>query len=219
MMIRFGQSIQSALETGKLPMIRVEDVAGQTEFRHLRQVRGVLHELRYASPNNFAGRSLYGSWDCAWVRAEAALGLEAAAEWLARQQPGWRLVVLDALRPQRVQEAIWRSVAGTPLQPYFADPVQGSIHSFGMAVDVTLRDASGLEADMGSGFDEMHPRSHPVLHDEHLAGGSLTVAQVQRREVLHLAMQQGGFRGIPTEWWHFDHGDRDRVRRECTRVY
>jgi D-alanyl-D-alanine dipeptidase len=32
-------------------------------------------------------------------------------------------------------------------------------------------------------------------------------------------MGHGGFHGIPTEWWHFDHGDRDRVRRELPRIY
>jgi D-alanyl-D-alanine dipeptidase len=31
-------------------------------------------------------------------------------------------------------------------------------------------------------------------------------------------MAAGGFAGIPTEWWHFDHGDRQRVRREFPRV-
>ena len=129
-----------------------------------------------------------------------------------------RLLVLDALRPQRVQEAIWRDVAGTPMAPYFADPVIGSIHSHGMAVDVTLVDAGGREADMGSGYDEMTPASHPALHDEHLARGVLSPAQVAERGWLHDAMAQGGFAGIDTEWWHFDHGDRDAVRRALPRV-
>ena len=45
----------------------------------------------------------------------------------------------------------------------FAEPVRGSVHSFGMAVDVTPVDAHGREAGMGSAFDEMSPRSHPAL--------------------------------------------------------
>jgi D-alanyl-D-alanine dipeptidase len=129
--------------------------------------------------------------------------------------------VLDALRPQRVQEAIWAGIAGTPAQEYFAHPGAGSIHSYGMAVDVTLLDADGREAgaaEMGSGFDEMSERSHPALHDEHLARGLITPAQVAMRELLLRAMHVGGFAGISTEWWHFDHGDRVRVRREFPRV-
>ncbi|MDE2146364.1 MAG: M15 family metallopeptidase [Burkholderiales bacterium] len=181
-------------------------------------LRGVTHDLRYAGSDNFAGRRLYLGLDCAWLRDEAAAGLETAGAWLAARRPGWRLRVLDALRPQRVQLAIWREVAGTPAEAYFADPARGSIHSFGMAVDVTLLDPQGREADMGSGFDEMTPLSHPALHAEHLASGRLTAAQVAERRWLHDAMAAGGFHGIPTEWWHFDHGDRDRVRRELPRV-
>ena len=200
-------------------MIRVEDIAASPHFRHLRTLQEVPHDLRYVGSNNFAGRSLYGRLDCAWLRTEAAAGLEAAAAWLHAQRPGWRILVLDALRPQRVQEAIWVDVAGTPAQEYFANPERGSIHSYGMAVDVTLLDPQGREADMGSGFDEMSPVSHPALHDEHLARGLLTPAQVSERLCLLQAMQHGGFAGIPNEWWHFDHGDRDRVRRELPRIY
>ena len=200
-------------------MIRVEDIAASPHFRHLRTLRGVLHDLRYVGSHNFAGRSLYGRLDCAWLRSEAAEGLEAAAAWLQAQRPGWRVLVLDALRPQRVQEAIWVDVAGTPAQEYFANPERGSIHSYGMAADVTLLAPDGSEADMGSGFDEMTPASHPALHEVHLASGVLTPAQVTEREWLRLAMAHGGFAGIPNEWWHFDHGDRDRVRRELPRIY
>ena len=199
-------------------MIRVEDIAAHPDYRHLRTLAGVAHELRYVGADNFAGRSLYGRLDCAWLRREAAEGLEAAARWLATARPGWQLLVLDALRPQRVQEAIWIDVAGTPEQEYFANPERGSVHSYGMAVDVTLRSPAGAEADMGSGFDEMSRLSHPALHAELLAAGQLTPAQVAERDCLAAAMRAGGFAGIPNEWWHFDHGDRDRVRRELPRV-
>jgi D-alanyl-D-alanine dipeptidase len=152
------------------------------------------------------------------VRAEAADGLEKAAAWLAQARPGYRMIVLDALRPHRVQVAIWADVAGTPAALYFADPAKGSIHSFGMAVDVTLLDPQGQEVDMGSGFDEMSLKSHPAMNDEHLALGVLTAAQITERGWLHAAMVRGGFRGIPTEWWHFDFGDREHVRQHLPRV-
>ena len=204
--------------TERRPPIRCEDVASHADFVPLAGIPGVAHDLRYAGKLNFAGRVLYDGIDCAWLRIEAAAGLETAAAWLQRKRPGHVIVVLDALRPQRVQEAIWRDIAGTPAALYFADPVRGSVHSFGMAVDVTLRDAAGRELDMGSGFDEMTLASHPALEAEQLAAGAITRAHVAARELLRGAMAAGGFRGIPTEWWHFDHGDRDRVRRELPRV-
>jgi zinc D-Ala-D-Ala dipeptidase len=204
---------------GVIRVIRVEDIAANPGYRRLASLRGVQHDLRYAGSNNFAGRNLYGRLDCAWLRTEAAEGLEAAAVWLRQQRPGWTLLVLDALRPQRVQEAIWVDVAGTPMQEYFANPERGSIHSYGMAVDVTLVAPDGTEADMGSGFDEMSERSHPALHADLLARGLVTQAQVAERDCLARAMAAGGFSGIPHEWWHFDHGDRDHVRRELPRVF
>ncbi len=198
--------------------IRVEDIARHPDFRPLASLRGVAHDLRYAGSNNFAGRALYRGLDCAWLRREAAAGIEASAAWLARERPGHGLLLLDALRPQRVQQAIWADVVGTPMQDYFADPALGSIHSWGMAVDVVLLDADGRECDMGSGYDEASLRSHPALEDEHLARGVLTAAQVDARRWLYAAMAQGGFQGIATEWWHFELGDRDRVRRDLPRV-
>ncbi len=200
-------------------MIACEDIASSPAFTRLSEVPGVHHDLRYAGTNNFSGRVLYTGLDCAWIRTEAARGLAQAAAWLGAQRPGWRLLVLDALRPQRIQEAIWADVGGTDAAQWFANPVQGSIHSFGMAVDVTLVDLQGREIDMGSGYDEMSPLSMPSLHAEHLALGRLGAGQLAARGWLHAAMTRGGFAGISNEWWHFDHGDRVAVRRELPRVW
>ncbi len=200
-------------------MIAVEALAQDGGFVRLNTLRGMHVDLRYAGSNNFAGRDLYGGMDCAWLRAEAAAGMQQAADWLAGARPGWRLRLLDALRPQRVQEAIWRDIEGTPAEMYFAHPARGSMHSFGMAVDVTLLGPEGAESDMGSGFDEMSLASHPALHAEHLALGVLTAAQLTERGWLAAALRRGGFHGIATEWWHFDHGDREAVRRDLPRVW
>jgi D-alanyl-D-alanine dipeptidase len=196
----------------------VEEVAAHPVFVRLESIRGIRFDLRYVGSNNFDGRVLYRDIDCAWLRVEAARGLGASAAWLAERRPDLTLLVLDALRPQRVQEAIWADVKGTPSERYFADPARGSIHSFGMAVDVTLIDARGRELDMGSGFDEMSPRSHPALEAEQLAAGAITREHVAARELLRGAMAAGGFGGIPNEWWHFNHGDPAAIRRDFPRV-
>ena len=65
-----------------VPMIRIEQLAEQPHFVRLQPLHGVRVDLRYVGSNNFAGRSLYGSLDCAWLRREAAAGLQAAAQWL-----------------------------------------------------------------------------------------------------------------------------------------
>ena len=132
-----------------------------------------------------------------------------AADWLAHARPELQLLVLDAARPQRVQELFWRHVKGTPMQPYFAPPERGSIHSYGMAVDATLADAQGRELDMGTPFDDTTELSHPALEHAHAAAGRLGPEALAHRRLLRTAMLHGSWQAIATEWWHFDHGDRD----------
>ena len=199
-------------------MIRCEDIPGHPDFRALASIAGIHIDLRYATADNFVGHDVYGSLDCAWLRREAADALQVAAAWLSVHRPGYSLSVLDALRPQRVQERLWAELQGTPLTLYLANPERGSIHSFGMAVDVTLLDAAGAEVDMGSGFDEMSLVSHPDHEAEQLALGRLSAAQLCERGWLRAAMRQAGFQPITTEWWHFDFGDRIAVRRDLLRV-
>lgn len=195
-----------------------EDIAGSAAFRHLSSIAGIAVDLRYAGPNNFVGRDLYSPFDCAWLHVEAAAALEAAVGWLAEQAPGHTLLVLDALRPQRVQQQLWDALAGTELQMYLASPERGSIHSFGMALDITILDEAGIELDMGTGFDDLTERSHPALEVLLLERGEISLAQIANRQLLRDAMGQAGFQGISTEWWHYDCGDRNVVRERYWRV-
>ena len=205
-------------QAAPFPSVASEDIAASPEFRHLTAIAGIQVDLRYAGPNNFVGRDLYSPYDCAWLHAEAAEALEKAVAWLAARAPGHTILVLDALRPQRVQQQLWDALAGTGLQMYLANPARGSIHSYGMALDVTILDPQGAELDMGTGFDDMTELSHPVLEEGFVAAGQLTQAQVANRQLLRDAMFGAGFVGINTEWWHFDCGDRDRVRSTFRRV-
>ena len=198
--------------------MRCEDIASHPDFRHLPSLPGLAVDLRYAGEDNFVGRNLYGTLDCAWLHHLAATGLERAVALLEQDAPGHRLLVLDALRPHRVQIQLWDHLEGTDLRQYVADPARGSIHSFGMALDATLLDAQGRELDMGSGFDEMIERSHPKLEARHLAGGQLTPQQVRNRELLRGVLLRSGFQGIDNEWWHFEMLDRQHVRQHFTRV-
>lgn len=198
--------------------MRCETIDTHPDFRRLSSLPGVAVDLRYASERNFVGRDLYGALDCAWLHRLAAEGLARSVARLAATAPGHRLLVLDALRPHRVQIQLWDHLAGTDLRQYVADPAHGSIHSFGMALDVTVIDAAGRELDMGSGFDEMTAMSHPVLEAAHLASGALTPAQHANRQLLRDALHVAGFRGIDNEWWHFEMLERQRVREGFVRV-
>jgi D-alanyl-D-alanine dipeptidase len=71
---------------------------------------------------------------------------------------------------------------------------------------------------MGTGFDDLSERSHPALEEALLARGELTAAHVANRRLLREVMNEAGWRGINSEWWHFDGGDRQRIRAEYLRV-
>ena len=196
----------------------IEALASSPDFRHLSSIAGIAVDLRYAGVNNCVGRYLYSPHDCAWLHRDAAAALEAVVGYLARRQPLYRILVLDALRPQRVQQQLWDALAGTDLQLYLAAPERGSIHSFGMALDLTIVDEHGVELDMGTGFDDLTAASQPALEPRLLERGVLTLEQVGHRQLLRDAMGQAGFHGISTEWWHYDCGDRAVVRERYARV-
>ena len=198
--------------------VAIEAIGHSAEFRRLSSIAGIAVDLRYASADNFVGRDLYSPIDCAWLHRDAAHALEQAVAWLGARRPGATLLVLDALRPQRVQQQLWDALAGTDLQAYLASPERGSIHSFGMALDITILNAAGDEFDMGTGFDDLSERSHPALEAQMLARGAVTLAQIGNRQLLRDAMAQAGFHGISTEWWHYDCGERALVRQTFRRV-
>jgi D-alanyl-D-alanine dipeptidase len=195
-----------------------ELMVNHPDFRRLDDVSGIVIDLRYVGDDNFVGRDLYGELDCRWLHVEAAIALSESVAILRANHPGYKLVVLDALRPHRIQEMLWQHLEGTKLRSYIADPARGSIHSFGMAVDVTILDEAGKELDMGTAFDALVEKSHPKQEAQFLADGSLTQKQFENRQILRQAMFGAGFRGINSEWWHFNFGDPDVVRQTYLRI-
>ncbi|OQS41621.1 M15 family metallopeptidase [Chromobacterium haemolyticum] len=193
-------------------VIAMEELAAHPEYLSIADIDGVRLDLRYACANNFVGRNLYGGAAPALLHRRAAERLAMAARELRRQRPGFHLRVFDALRPGRVQRVLWDIVKDTPQRIYVADPARGSIHSFGMAVDLSVEDDGGRELNMGTGFDDFTELAQPQRESELRRTGRLSEAQLANRLLLRHCMSQAGFSGIATEWWHFEAADRDWVR-------
>src|SRR5260221_3974997 len=136
----------------------IETMPTHPDFRRSAGIAGIDVDLRYAGRDNFVGRDLYSPLDCAWLHRHAAEALETSVAWLKQDRPELKLLVLDALRPQRVQEQLWAALQGTDLRGYLADPVRGSIHSFGMAVGITLIDDSPGEVAIRAPLDRLPGR-------------------------------------------------------------
>jgi zinc D-Ala-D-Ala dipeptidase len=158
-----------------------------------------LLELRYASPYNFLGTTLYPTLD-AQLRCPVALALQQVQRDLAAE--GLGLKVWDAYRPLVVQQRMWDAIRDPR---YVSDPaVNAGRHTRGTAVDVRLVDRRGQELPMPTDFDDFSEAAHgdaPGISSERAANA--------RR--LRRAMERRGFRPFPTEWWHFDWKDWEQL--------
>lgn len=170
-------------------------------------------DLKYASPDNFMAKDLYGDFKKAFLYKDAAVKFERAIDFLLREKPGWSFVVFDALRPRSVQWKMWAKVKNTPEEKYITNPEQGSPHNFGMAIDLSLLDELGKKVDMGAGFDEFTDLSEPRLEARFLKEGKLSVEQIENRLVLRRCMTRGGFLQLPHEWWHYNALPEEDIRK------
>ncbi|MBK8574244.1 MAG: M15 family metallopeptidase [Elusimicrobia bacterium] len=184
----------------------------QKDFEDVAQIPWVQVDLRYSTANNFMGENLYGTFHTAYLHRIASAKLRKATVLLQKRKPGWTLLVFDALRPRDVQQQLWNKVKGTESQIYVADPKKGSVHNYGFAVDVSLRDEKGTEIDMGTPFDSFEPLAQPKKEDMFLHQGKLTSAQIFHRHLLRDVMETAGFRQLPLEWWHFDALPKEEVK-------
>ena len=173
-------------ETGEFRQADLVDITDYSDTIKL--------DIRYASERNFLGTPVYSSAR-AFLQRPAAEALARISKSLAKQ--GFGLLVHDAYRPWYVTRIFWDA---TPEEDkrFVADPVQGSRHNRGCAIDLTLYELeSGQPVEMVGLYDEMSPRSYP-----HYPGG--TSLQRWHREALINAMEAEGFSVYKYEWWHFD---------------
>ena len=197
-------------------------------------VPGVYVSLMYARPDNFVGRVLYTDLHHAYLLPETARALRKAQNALQRKYSDYALKVYDATRPMRTQQRMWNVVAHTSKNIYVSNPAHGGgLHNYGLAVDLTLcwahdvRDRAGrlLHAagdttglSMGTPIDYLGPAAHVRDEARWLRRGVLRPEHVRLRRVLREAMSAGGFRVLPTEWWHFNFKTRAQARAHYTPI-
>ncbi|SHN19845.1 D-alanyl-D-alanine dipeptidase [Cyclobacterium lianum] len=164
-------------------------------------------ELKYSTEDNFFGKDVYGELTRCYMQPEVAEMLEVAYRELKSGNPELTFLIYDAVRPQSVQQILWDELdKPDSLKPlYVADPKVGSLHNYGVAVDLTLAvAASGEPLDMGTGYDFFGYAAYPDREEEMLAAGRISEEQVANRKILREVMLAAGFTGIGSEWWHFN---------------
>lgn len=162
-----------------------------------------------------------------FVRREMHERLVSAAKSLPQ---GYRFRIWDAWRPFALQHELFEkysvdiirdfSLENLPeaerkamICKFVSDPVADRkvppAHTTGGAIDLTLLDPEGRELEMGCGFDAFTDKTYAAYFEtaEHVT--SAAEAQIRdNRRLLYYAMTDAGFTNLPSEWWHYDYGDR-----------
>lgn len=187
--------------TDSLPEIQPVLIPGKNSdyVRVADYIPGAAIELKYAAPDNFAGKSIY-DFEEAYLRYGTVKKLMQVADELAER--GLSIKIWDAFRPYSAQLALWESC---PDENYVSNPKTGSnSHCRGRTVDITLVDAQGRELTMPSGFDEFSP-----LADRDYSDCSAIAAE--NALMLQETMEKYGFKGYQKEWWHYSDTDEYSV--------
>lgn len=169
-------------ETKQQPLVNLENISSEFSY-----------EIRYASPNNFIGETLYDCEICL-LQPQVAQALLYANQYFC--ELGYRIKIYDCYRPLDVQKKMWSKV---PRPTYVANPYgKGSIHNRAAAVDITLETLEGCFVEMGSDYDFLGRESH-------IDNQNFSEEILNNRKRLITGMRKYGFSTIRTEWWHFSY--------------
>lgn len=169
----------------------LEGLADSTFVRLADFSDGFAYDMRYATANNFLKAQVYECAEC-YTRVKTVKALLAANR--AFKEAGVKIKFYDCYRPNSVQHKMWKIV---PNPQYVANPVKGSIHNKGGAVDITLVTLDGEELNMGTDFDFFGKRAY---HDNF----DLPQEILDNRKLLKETMEEHGFWSTRTEWWHYN---------------
>jgi D-alanyl-D-alanine dipeptidase len=176
----------------------------------------ILIDVKYSSLDNFMKKDLYGSLNRIYLQKEVAERLSTAQKALKEQDSTLSLLVFDGVRPRSVQQRMWDALDTIPFHErikFVSNPKNGSLHSYGCAVDLTIYDhKTDTLLDMGAGYDDLRKIAYPRYEEEFLESGELTKLQYRNRKLLRSVMRKGGFWVIATEWWHFNAFSREKAK-------
>ena len=184
-----------------LPLGIYAEQPADTTFVNLKDYsRDFVYDMKYATPDNFLKAKVYDCAEC-WFRLKTITALvEANKDFM---KLGYRIKLFDCYRPLNIQKRMW-AIVSNPI--YVADPVKGSIHNRGGAVDITLVDNDSNEVNMGTAFDFFGPEAAHAFK-------KLPGKVKKNRKLLKKIMERHNFKPLDSEWWHYnlDNASKDKV--------
>ena len=162
---------------------------------------------------NFFRENYYDGLDKAYLQREVALKLAEAQKILKSKHPALSLQILDAARPRSISQAMYDKMKNTLFESYVANPKSGSMHNYGIAVDITIVDENRDELDMGiTPFNKNTVQIYWEYAKKKL-GRQLTTEQEKNRKLLSDTMKEAGFFPLSFEWWHFNGMEKEKARK------
>lgn len=187
-----GNDFKSQIKTSTKPVSNIELIdLGKA-------VPEIYRDMRYATPNNFMKTQLYPINKCL-LHSDTVQQLKTVQLELKKSNLG--LKVFDCYRPLSIQKMMWKI---KPDSRYVANPAQGSRHNRASAVDLTLINLSTSQnVEMPSEFDDFSEKSYADYK-------KASQTSKNNRNLLRVTMEKHGFKGISTEWWHYDNIDWEK---------
>ncbi|MEZ4526685.1 MAG: M15 family metallopeptidase [Desulfobacterales bacterium] len=175
----------------------------------------ILVDLVNSNPKkNFFRKDFYTGLNRAYLQKEVAVKLSKAQKILRSKKPGFSLQILDAARPRSVSKLMYDKMKGTKFEKFVANPEKGSMHNYGVAVDITITDQTGNEIDMGLSPFRKSTAEIYWQYAKMKLGFKLTKEQSKNRQLLTDTMKQAGFIPLRHEWWHFDGMHKEQARKK-----
>lgn len=176
-------------------------------------------KLVYNDTCNFLHYKIYDSLSIAFLPCDIATKFCNAQNYLKQLNSKFSLVIFDAARPRHIQKLIWDSLKMEPniKYNYVATPWDISLHNYGAAVDVSIKDMSTNELlDMGTKFDHFGQLAEPIYEARFLKNKQLSDTAYKNRLLLRKVMKKAGFNSIPSEWWHFNSCNKEFAAQTYT---
>jgi zinc D-Ala-D-Ala dipeptidase len=162
---------------------------------------------------NFFHENFYNGLEKAYLREQVAKKLSSAQNILQSQFPEYSILIMDAARPRSVSQLMYDQMKGTKFEKFVANPDKGSMHNYGIAVDVTIVNGNGKKIDMG--FTPFYKSNLSIyLGYAKFKIFDLSEAQKRNRELLSNVMKKAGFIPLSYEWWHFNGMQKDEARKQ-----
>jgi len=164
------------------------------------------------SENNYFRENYYNGLNKAYLQKEVAIKLSIAQKYLKSKFPKYSLMIMDAARPRSVSQLMYDKMKGTKFEKFVANPKKGSMHNYGIAVDITIIDVTKKEIDMG--FSPFYKSDFSIYWNfAKKKIFNLSKKQKQNRKLLAEVMKKAGFIPLSFEWWHFNGLSKKKARK------